>query len=790
MVDLKSFLPKREGKDQSEYFWSLLIEPGWVQAGIWKIEDKKAQVIITSNATHWEVEEDLASAADTSLSSAIQSFPEDLSEPSKTVFGVPANWVTEGAIGAEHLEKIKRICSELSLSPIGFVVLPEALAHYKKSTEGSPLNAITLGVYKDILEISVFSMGNLVGTSQVARSVAITDDVTEGLSRFSLGTSIPSRILLYDGREGELEEVRQALLRVNWEDFGNLKFLHTPKVEIVEIKNKVHAVSLAGASELAGVTSLEVTENFDVGGAKRLVSRPELVQKLGPKVSQEDNGGGETTDSVIEDFQDASGAEVTSAEELGFSMEKDVTEGGDDFTGESNTTSTDAEMNEPVVQMQKENRSPFKENQEDPSYEIDRVHDNVREVRRDNPLSKKIGSLKKGFLSFLGSVKLPKASGFSTGKNMFILGPVFLLVLALLGFLYWWFVPRATVTIYVSPQRLEERLELRVDTAGGSTDVGEGILEGEVVETSVSGEKTKDTTGTKTVGDKAKGEVTLYRVGPELELDAGTILNGPENLKFTLDSDTTIASGSAGSAGTTKANVMANDIGAQYNLAGGTSFTVSNYSTSDIEAKSEAAFSGGSSREINAVSEEDKDVLTDDLTKELSEQALAKLSSEMTNEKYFIDESLNASASASTFSAKAGDEATTLKLSMDVEARAVIVEKSVLNQFAKEFLDGKVPEGFVLREEQIEYNFEFGDEDDGVYEFDVRISANLLPEVNTEDIKKKMRGKFPNLAEEFLNKEVAGFVRAEIKIRPDLPAKLTTLPHLEKNIEVEVAAER
>ena len=47
-----------------------------------------------------------------------------------------------------------------------------------------------------------------------------------------------------------------------------------------------------------------------------------------------------------------------------------------------------------------------------------------------------------------------------------------------------------------------------------------------------------------------------------------------------------------------------------------------------------------------------------------------------------------------------------------------------------------------------------------------------------------------HLAKDYLNREVSGFVRAEIRIRPNLPEKLKTLPHVVKNIDIEFTAER
>ncbi len=190
---LKDLLPGKKEKSK-EYYWALVIEPGWVQAGVWCIDEDQTQVITISPPTPWELEEELIAASDTALSAAIQDFPEDLKEPSKTVFGVNSSWVSKGQIKKEHLEKIKRICAKLSLEPVGFVVLPEAIAHLMRSEEGSPLNAVVFGVAKDSIEIAVFALGKLAGNAEVARSISVVDDAVEGLSRFVKTEPFPSSL--------------------------------------------------------------------------------------------------------------------------------------------------------------------------------------------------------------------------------------------------------------------------------------------------------------------------------------------------------------------------------------------------------------------------------------------------------------------------------------------------------------------------------------------------------------------------------------------------------------------
>lgn len=725
-MDLKKFLPGQSKEEvQPEYFWSIIVEPGWVQAGIWRISGETAQVIHGSTPYPWELEEELVNAADTALAGAIAGFPEGIEEPSKTVFGVISPWVSEGQIKDEQLEKIKRICSDLSLTPIGFVVIPEAISHLLKSEEKTPLNAILVGVYRDILEVSVYKLGNLLGTSQVTRSLSIIDDVTEGISRFAKGDASPSRIILYGGKDGELEDTKHSLNNVSWGSVSTIQFLHDPKIELFGSQKKVDAVSLAGASEVSGVSVL-----------------------LGQgDVPQEEN-----SEEEIEELENIT---EVKPEDVGFVVDGDV--------------EPEAFAHDP---------SPFSRNfgtstHEESSYE---------EIE-----SNETKNFTEVFNKFhMPALKMPK---LSVGQPM-IIGLVLFVILLIGALAAWWYIPKAVVTIYISPKQLNEHVEVTVDPSTTSSNEESKILAGETIETSVKGEKTAQTTGTKTVGEKATGTVTLYRVGSALSLKAGTFLRGPNSLRFLLDEDVDVESGTASSPSEVSAKVIAETIGAEYNLAKDSSFTVGNYTASDIEAINVEDFSGGSSREISAVSESDQKNLEKELTTELQEQAKEELNTTLSETDIFISDSLATTSSSKEFSAKVGDEAKSIGLKMTIDGSAVTVKKSELFALAQKSVAEKVPDGFVLREDQINTEFTFTKKEGKSYKFDVTVSANLLPEIETTEIAQKIRGKNLMIAQEYLTKEVSGFSRAEIVLKPRLPGKLGTLPQVTKNIEVEVAAER
>lgn len=735
-MDFKSFL-SGEKTVKKDYYWSLVLEPGWVQAGIWSVADGKADVSSVSPATPWEEEADLIGAVDTALSAASQNLPEDAEEPSKTVFGVPPSWVKDGQIKSEYLNKIKKICVDLSLQPAGFVVLPEAIAHLAKSEEGAPLNAIVLGVGQESIELVVFRLGNLVGTTNIARSVSVADDVVEGLTRFSSPEPLPSRFLVYDGKGGELEEVRQSLLSNDWAGNEKIKFLHTPKVEIIGPERKVIATSLAGASELTNITTISSSTRKEQTFAE----------------TETENLSKEEIENIKEPESQVS------PEEFGFVVGEDV-----------------AKTRE-LAQETKSQVSLPQENVPGQSSEKPKIN-----VRSFIP-TKLTQGLK---------INFPKSNiSQSKARNLLIIGGVILVLLFGGGFAFWWFYPKAAVTIYISPKSLDQNVALIVDSKGGSTDVSKSLLAGEIIQTEVNGEKSQPTSGTKLVGDKAKGTVKIQNgTANVINLVAGTALASTNNLKFTLGSSASVSAALSPSApGEATVDVSASDIGAEYNLANGEIFKIGNYPKSEVDAIATLDFSGGSSRQISAVSADDQKTLENDLTNELTDQAKGDLGTKVPADKYLIESSISGTATSKNFSAKVGDEATNLKLDMSIAVTGIVVQKADLFDVAKNTLQTRVPSGYVLRNDQVSIQFNLKDSKNGIYNFDLSLIANLLPEINTDEISGKIRGRKSSIAESYFA-TIPGFGHAEINYNSRIVNAFGTLPNVAKNISIEVAAER
>ena len=723
-MNLKDFLTNKE--HPPELYWSLVIEEGWIQAGVWYIGETAAEVVSISPGAAWSTEDELTGAVDAALSSAIQKLPENYKEPEKAVFGVSASWVKGGEITEEYLAKIKKLCTDLSLNPVGFVVLPEAIAHLCKSEEGSPLNAIIIGLASGKIEISVFKLGNLVGTTEVSRSVSLTEDVTEGLSRFEGAAPLPSRFIVYNGKEGELEEAKETLLQASWEGVEKIKFLHTPKAEILSSDRKVLATCLAGAAEIGHVSQVDSKD----------------VQ------FSEEKAEGEVKVSPV--------AEVT-AENLGFAIGQDI-------------SAKESEIQN-VVPPQK-----------------------VGPVVPPKP-SFNSGRIAAGYLqktkNFFHSFSL-KANAAPKVKNNTLIGVLTALILAFIGgALYWWFCPTAKITVFVTPKRFEQQVQLSFSPNGASEATESGTIPVQVITDTVSGDKTKSTTGVKLIGNKATGSVQVANGnGTAINLAAGTLLTSSAGLKFVTNSQASI-SGQVlpGSPGTASVNITAFDIGAQYNLAKGEVFSIGNYSKAMVAGTSQSDFSGGSSQEISAVSADDQANLETGLKGELTQNAINDISAKVANDQIFVNDLAGLDTVSEIFSSKIGDQADSVKLSLNLKAIGIAADKVKLIEYAKGVLKDKIPSGYTLNSDQIDFKFKFLSQQNGSYSYNVTVGANFLPDVDKPKIIAKIVGKTPSVTENYLD-SIPGFGHAEIKLKPKLPGFLGTLPRIPKNITLDVSAEQ
>ncbi|PIU33683.1 hypothetical protein COT03_02750, partial [Candidatus Shapirobacteria bacterium CG07_land_8_20_14_0_80_39_18] len=259
MLPLGQILDKINPKEKNtlvsgEYFLSLVIDEKRVQAGIWNFSAEGGQGLAYGSWESWGggSAEEAVVAADASIASAIANLPDILGkQPTKVILGLPEFWVEGQAIRREKLEILQTVCKKLLLKPLGFVVTPEAIAHFLKKEEGGNSSLILVSIGEGEITVSLILQGKFLGSKIVGRSNSLALDLEEGLLRFNLEGSLPARIMLLGGEA--LEEARQTLISYPWVAPDNGKkvgFLQLPKVEIAKENFEMASVVLAGSHEL------------------------------------------------------------------------------------------------------------------------------------------------------------------------------------------------------------------------------------------------------------------------------------------------------------------------------------------------------------------------------------------------------------------------------------------------------------------------------------------------------------------------------------------------------------
>jgi len=751
MPKLPHIFEKKDELDEKpkEFFWALLIWDEQVKTAIWTVEEGRAKVVTLGEPQNWDGLEvgGLIKAVDDSFTSCLEQFEGQGKEPDKVIFGLPDSWTEKESIKKKYQEYLQKLCQRLEITPVGFVSPFDAIAFHLKKVEGIPLSAILIRPDKKKLLIAVCQVGKILKVEEVVASGDLALDTCEGLLRFKVEL-LPSRMLLFNGED--MEEARQSLTAFHWEaeraSGKKLPFLHFPKIEILPSSFDINAVSLAGGAEVA--------------------------KSLGFSIAQEKKEVQDETEKPQKEKEE----DIFPETNLGFVKNEDVLK---------------------TRKKEVEEKSEKLEKFEEPTKEVETV--DIEEFKREKKEAEKEPSFDKpSFIIFLkqkiSGFSFPSLSGFLPGRPflaVFLLASFLFLTGAFLWFI--WYYPKATITFVVAPETLKEEISLTVDPTQEILNKKERILPAKLVEVEKSGQREAETTGEKTVGEKAKGEVTIYNRTSEPQVfSKGTILIGPGKLNFSLQREVAVASktpdleSGVDKWGEATVEVEAVDIGASYNLASGSQFSVEEFPTSSFLAKNQASFTGGTSRQIQVVSQEDQEKLVKDLKEDLEKEAKGDLLANISQQERLIESSITSQVIDKKFSHKVAEETKTFSLKLTVKASAFVYEEDDFLEIAQEVLGEKVPENFELRKNEIEASFaEEEKTDEGSFLFKVFLKADLLPKIDERAIFEKIRGKRPVLAKEYFEK-LPGFTRSEISFKPRLPSFLQFIPRSQDKIRFEV----
>lgn len=723
-------------KEKAQYFLSLVLRDEKVSAVIFKEDLGKVKIVAEQEELFKDsIEkvslEELIEILDKAISKAESQLPSQL-ETQKTIFGVKEDWVLQSRIKKEYLVKLKKISDVFGLVPLGFLVISEAITHLLDKEEGAPVSALLIEVGQKNITVSLIRAGKIieVRNSPIEESIAHTADLILHHLDYEV---LPSRIILFDGGK---EDLTQEFIGHQWSK--SLPFLHVPKVSTLPKRFDAKAVMFGAVSQM-GFEILEQTGN--------------KTKKVDEVLTPE------------KDFEKEKSEEI---ENFGFLENFDIAKNNEDRLT----------LDNPKEELGKETmleEETEKSEKNEKIYFLFSLLKNLKLLKRIN--------LPKVNFSFIKKISLPAK------KRVIFIPPIIIACLILLFVGYIFFV-KATVTIFLNPKITENDQDITFTVSDSSINLAQKSIPAEIVTVTKEGSLSTATTGKKEVGDQAKGTVTIYSsLSNNQTFSKGTVITSSNGLEFTLDDNAKVASSSGVSdVQTVKVPVTADDIGKEYNLPSGMKFSMASFDTSNVEVKNDAAFSGGSKKEITVVSKNDLDKLSGQIPKELETKAKDEISKKITDDKSLLAIPLKADFVKKESDAKQNEEAQTVSLKATIEYQGFAYKNNDLEELAKKLLADKIG-NFEAAKNGLSVSLkDIKEEDDKKITASLHVRAGLLPKIDKESIVKEIVGLSFSNAKATIAK-LPQVASVDITLRPFLPFMPQMLPKIKKNITVIISSD-
>lgn len=693
-------------------------------------------------------QDELISIIDKTISRAEEVLPADV-ETHKTVFGLKESWVEDESkkIKKDYLVKLKKICDALDMKPIGFMVISEAIANLLQTEEGAPLSAILVEIDTRTVNLTLFRAGKISESQSGPLDGATTVVVDRLLSHFTAPV-LPTKIILYNTKEAK--DLTHKLMKHEWDK--KLPFLHPPQVTLLSPDFDARAVTY-GASQQMGFELSGISDKFT------------------------------HTESPVEKIHES---EVSEGDNFGFVNDADI---------------ADEKPPEPLIEGEMEKE----EAEEEPHINLHEDHeaeaktavaiDDQIDMPEEFPKEKKsniLSSVKSLFLS-IPLPKTPKISEFLT-KNKGVKLPIIIagsvLAIIIIAFISYFFTTRAEIVLSVKPNIVEQDEDVTFSTTSTS-DFSENIIAAENVSTSLDGDLSANATGKKDVGEKAKGTVTIYsELQSSKTFPSGTVIKN-NDLEFTLDKEVSVASssGDVGDVKTVKVDVTAKQSGTESNLPSGAKFNIAGFDTSDVVAKNDSAFSGGTKKTITVVSKKDMDKLKIDLVKDLEKKALDELSKKVEDDRTILPVIVSSSVDKEKFDRKVDDEAKTVKLTATIHFEGMTYGNDEIKDYEKSVLKSNHSQDISFDDKS--FKTEIKDpvvKNKKDIQAKLSMTAGLLPKIEQSEVINKIKDKSPSSAKEILA-TLPQVAKSEIKFSPNILFLPNLFPRLPNNISITVKSD-
>lgn len=374
-----------------------------------------------------------------------------------------------------------------------------------------------------------------------------------------------------------------------------------------------------------------------------------------------------------------------------------------------------------------------------------------------------------------------------------------LLILLLVLFLN---LPSAKIILYVAQKPIDRQMQVNASSLVSNVDFASNTVPLKTVDDTEEGNLTVQATGKKTTGDKAKGtiEIRNYDANNQKFVDAGVkvkVSGGSKaGLEFTLDRAATVPTATStidplgryiSDPGRIEVAVTASKIGSDSNIPSGTTLAVGSFNSSTVTAIATKDFSGGNSRDIVVVSADDQKNALSTLTAQLSDKGATAVKSKIEADLKLPENGIKSLVLSKSFDKDIDSEAKDFTLSLKLKMVANVYSDSDLRKLIIKSMGAVIPDGYTLDDASSKIDSEVIKSNDQTLTLLARISGNLVPKIDKDSLKTKLKGRSYGKAAEILKSlnNVDGY---EIKASPTLPAPFNWLPFKTAKITIELVS--
>ncbi len=593
----------------------------------------------------------------------------------KTVFGLTSDWLEEDGLLAKSSKNLKKLADELELEPQAFVPLAASVIHLLKVEQSPDPKAVEIGIFGTTTDTPYLEVNLIAANKVIATKTSQTPINIEKITKMVSELAKENELPARVVIYG-LDESDELAQKITKNDWQAI-FTHEPKISFLDDQALARSVAYSQAADILGHEPLNLISRETIEPAEKLHKTNEL-------------GFVEGEDILADQYPQGNQVDVSEPEEYAMPQETAVLPSGPQVPAINESDSAD--------QIDQESSIP-------PPGLLSRI----LQVFKHPPPVQKVGL-------FVG----------------------LLLVFALVAvFVADQTLTRAEVTILVNAKSQEADFDVIVAT-GQSTDFAKSQLAGQSQTGQAFDNQKAVTTGSKKVGDPARGEVTIYNWidSPKL-FPKGTGLISKDGMKFNLDKDVEVAPRSAKLPGEAKGPVVAVEVGPSGNLEAGKELNFQEFDEISFSAQNEASFSGGSERQTTVVTQADLDRLEKSLFESVSQKAKEDLVKQLAGTQ-IQDEAIVFKITKKEFDKKLDDEAALLSLDLQVEAQAITFDEGEL----KKLLATKITltENLQTLPENIQITKLITKREDTGLTLTGNSKALLTPKFNDQELKDKIAG--------------------------------------------------